>query len=180
MWKPDFWRREGLQSGALWRRQNAVFTVSNYLIPFRNCAVIMPRHFLWLHGDRRGGIVGRPLFDAVLCRCYKLSMYVVTHSGLSACWELKQDRFDCKLQGHLAHGVHLPALCCHDRTWRHTFRYIIRQTACMVATNNSKEEAVACFLHLLQAFQRGVRNPHDVALQGRMHVTYWSNTMGLH
>jgi hypothetical protein len=37
-----------------------------------------------------------------------------------------------------------------------------------------KDKVVACFLNL-QAFQRGVRNPYDVALQGRMHVTYWSN-----
>jgi len=45
---------------------------------------------------------------------------------------------------------------------------------------HTKEKVMACFLILLQAFQRGVRNPHDVALQGRMYVTNWSNTMGLH
>jgi len=43
-----------------------------YLIPFKNWAVIMRRDFLWLHGDRRGGIFGQPLFDAVLCHCYEL------------------------------------------------------------------------------------------------------------
>jgi len=73
--------------------------------------------------------------------------------------------YDCKclrardimiVNAFLAHDVHFPAFCCQDRTWRHTFRYIIRQTACMVATNNTKEKAVACFLNLLQAFQRGV------------------------
>ena len=59
----------------------------------------------------------------------------MTHSGLSTCWELKQG--NTWLQGHLAHDVHLPALCCQDRTWRHTYRYSIRQTACMVATNKT-------------------------------------------
>jgi len=45
-----------------------------------------------------------------------------------------------------------------------------------VATKQHMKDkvAVACFLNL-HAFQRGVRNPYDVALQGRMHVTYWSN-----
>jgi len=42
-----------------------IYLFISYLIPFRNCAVIMRRHFLWLHGDRRGGISGRPLFYAV-------------------------------------------------------------------------------------------------------------------
>ena len=32
-----------------------------------------------------------------------------------------------------------------------------------------KDKVVTCFLNL-QAFQRGVRNPYDVALQGRMHA----------
>jgi len=87
LWGSDFWWLEGLQSGALWRPQNAEFTVSiltwfrsgigvvtaskcgihcfdSYLIPFRNRAVIMRRPFLWLHGDLRGGIFGRRLFGA--------------------------------------------------------------------------------------------------------------------
>ena len=33
---------------------------------------------------------------------------------------------------------------------------------------------MACFLNL-QAFHKYVRNPYDVALRGRMHVTYWSD-----
>jgi hypothetical protein len=36
----------------------------SYLIPFRNRAVIM--RLLCLHGDRRGGIFGRRLFDPVM------------------------------------------------------------------------------------------------------------------
>ena len=42
-----------------------IHSINSYLIPFRNRAVIMRRRFLWLHGDRRGGIFGRTLFDAV-------------------------------------------------------------------------------------------------------------------
>ena len=42
-----------------------IYCFNYYLIPSRNCAVIMRRHFVWLHGDRRGGIFGRPLFDTV-------------------------------------------------------------------------------------------------------------------
>ena len=37
-----------------------------------------------------------------------------------------------------------------------------------------KDKVVACFLNL-QAFHKYVRNPYDVALRGRMHVTYWSD-----
>ena len=78
------------------------YCFDSYLIPFRNCAVIMRRHFLCLHGDRRGGIFYRQPFDAVDCRCYKLLFYgVVTHSGFSTCGELKQGK--TRLQGHLAH-----------------------------------------------------------------------------
>ena len=50
----------------------SIHCFNSYLIPSRNRAVIMRRRFLWLHGDRRGGILGRPLFDAVWCHCYEL------------------------------------------------------------------------------------------------------------
>jgi hypothetical protein len=46
----------------------------------------MRRHFLWLHRDRRGGILGRPLFDAVECHCYELLFYSEVMS-LDGFWE---------------------------------------------------------------------------------------------
>jgi len=42
-----------------------IYCFDSYSIPFRDCAAIIRRHYLWLHGDRRGGIFGRTLFDAV-------------------------------------------------------------------------------------------------------------------
>ena len=58
---------------------------NSYLISLRNRAIIMRRHFLWLHGDR-GGIFGRPLFDAVLCHCYELLLYSEV-TNLNGFWE---------------------------------------------------------------------------------------------
>ena len=55
---------EGLPLKDLVRGPVCWATINFYLIPFRNRAVIMRRHLLWLHGDRRIGIFGRPLFDA--------------------------------------------------------------------------------------------------------------------
>ena len=90
LWRSDFWWRERLQSGTLWRPRNAGFTVS-ILTWFRSgivqlsCAVV----FFGCMETYEEGFFCRPLFDAVQCRFYKLLFYsVVTHSGLSTCWEL--------------------------------------------------------------------------------------------
>jgi len=150
---------------------------------------------LWLHGDLRGGIFGRWLFQAVSCRCFKLLIYSIITQRWIVCL-LRAQQGETWLQGRLVHDMHLPAFCCvktgledtrpgivsgrqhawwilvglahqtarrdltarslgtwhassstllcQDRTWRHTSRYSIRQTACMVHTcwgssSNSKE-----------------------------------------
>ena len=135
--------------------------------------------------DEEGFMVGAFFRQFNCCRLKLLFYSIITHSGVSTCWELKQG--GTWLQGRLAHDVHLPALCCvktgledtrpgrvsdrqharwvlvglaqtrrdliarslgtwrassstllcQDRTWRHTSRDSITQTAFMVATNNT-------------------------------------------
>jgi hypothetical protein len=53
----------------------------------------MRRNFLWLHGDQRGGIFGRPFFDAVIAavinfilqRSYELERILGSSGRTKAC-----------------------------------------------------------------------------------------------
>jgi hypothetical protein len=74
----------------------------NLLFQFLLISVIMRRDFLWLHGDRRGGIFCRPLFDAV--NAAVINYYSTAHLRTLECLLVEssnKERLDCKVTWHM-------------------------------------------------------------------------------
>jgi len=146
---------------------------NSYLIPFRNYAVIMRRHFLWLHGDWRGGI-----FCHFLMQFMAPLLWTIILQRTYALWIV------CLLRAPTRRDLTVRSL----GTWRASSSTLLsrqdlthipvvpgRQHAWWLQiTHEGQSGEQTCFLNM-QAFQRSVRNSLDVALHGRMHVTYWSN-----
>jgi hypothetical protein len=91
---------------------------------------------------------------------------ILFHQPIAISQSSNKERLDCKVTWHMT--------CIFQQSSvetgledTHSGKVSGRQHARWLRTTHKG--------HNLQAFQRAVHNPHDVALQGRMHVTYWSN-----
>ena len=99
-----------------------------YLIPFRNCAIIKRRQFLWLHGDRRGGNFWPATFSGSLMPLQFNAYYFTAQLRTLDCLLVKssnKERLDCKVTWHMTCIFQHSAV----RTGlENTYRYSTRQS----------------------------------------------------